>query len=439
MQRRKTDDYLIRPFLLIALGSLAVVVISGLLAALVYIRWEPVLRQAGITLSHLRPIHETFALGWVFIAGVTVIHYYLGSTFGPPSTAACRRLKWQAGLWTMAGSGALLAYVTGHFSGREYLGYHPVFSLLILVGWFMFARNYFERMGTSLRSRPVYVYMWTVAIPLFVVTYIESHLYLLDFISSRPVRDIAMQWKSNGVLVGSFNLLTYGSLMYIAGRLRRNDDYAYSRTAFALFFVGVFNTFINYGHHTYHLPQSPWIHWISFSVSMMEIVIVAKLLVDLVGLAGRRKDSQDPGISQLFMRSATAWSLIMVALSIGIAIPPLNALIHGTHVVVAHSMGSMIGINTCILMGAIAFIVSDLKGSDHPVVRSALLKPLLLLFNISFLSLWLAFLGRGIAAGWSRYAGPSAPDFSTVIALFPNVVLAAGAGLTVALLGFIAL
>jgi len=421
--------------ILVALTAAAVTLLSGLISALVYTRFEPVLRSWGVTLQQLRPIHETFAFAWVFLGGVAVVYFYLHHSSGPLSRAARRRTTWQLVLWVGAGVGILISLSLGHFSGREYLGYHPLFSLLILAGWLLFAWNYFDRVGLRLVGQPVYVYMWSVAIPLFVITFLEAHLFLLDFISDQPVRDIAIQWKSNGVMVGSFNLLSYGTLMYIVGLVRSDDRYAYSRTAFALFFVGVLNTFTNYGHHTYHLPQSPWIHWISFVVSMLEFVILAKLFADILSFRRGQPRSDEMRVCDSFVRSASLWTCIMLALSLLIAVPPLNALIHGTHIVVAHSMGSMLGVNTMILLAAMAYLVQSLRGnSEACAIRGRRIRRAIPLLNLSLAVFWLAFLGRGLASGWSRHAGPSAPDFSAVLQAFPPVVLISGLGLTLSLL-----
>ena len=310
-------------------------------AALTYTGFEPVLRSLGFTLQHFRSVHDTFAFGWVFLGGAAVVYFYLYREYGEPSAAARKRIVWNVILWTVAGVGIVVTLLAGQFSGREYLGHHPIFSLLIIAGWFLFARNYFER-SRRLKGRPVYIYMWSVGILLFFVTFIEGHLYLLDAVSDRPVRDLAIQWKSAGTLVGAFNQIAYGSCMYIACCINGDDKYAYSRPAFALLWVGLLNTFANYGHHTYHLPQSAWIHWISFIVSMLEIVILAKVFLDLLALRRASAATNDFRVSDGFLRSTTAWIFLMLTLSLLISVPPLNALIHGTHVVVAHSMGGLI-------------------------------------------------------------------------------------------------
>jgi nitric oxide reductase subunit B len=419
---------------LLALGACSVTLISGVAAALTYTDHEPILRSIGLTLQHLRPIHETYAFAWVLLGGVTIVNFYLCRTFGPASLWMQRRVIWQNILWAVAGVGILVTLLSGWFTGREYLGYHPVFSVLILIGWLLFAWNYFEKVGISLRKRPVYVYMWSTAIALFAITYLEGHLYLFDFVSRRPVRDIAIQWKSNGVLVGSFNQLAYGSLMYLTGCIRGNDDYAYSRTAFALFCIGLLNTFTNYGHHTYHLPQSPWIHWISFVVSMLEMIILAKVFLDLLALRRTVTARQDLRVPDLFVRSATIWTFLLLLLALFIAVPPLNALIHGTHVVVAHSMGSMIGINSMILWAALAYLVHTLVGPAHSAMKGTHVLVAAILVNLFFLTFILSYIARGVAAASVRYVGPSALDLSLIFKAFPTVMVISGTGLAVTIL-----
>lgn len=425
---------------LLAVGACAVAVVSGAAATIAYTGYEPLLRSTGLTLQRLRPIHESFAFGWVFLGGAAVVSFYLHASFGPASAAVRRRTAWQLRLWTLAGFGILATLLAGWSTGREYLGYQPIFSALILAGWILFAWNYFSLVGYRFKDRPAYIYMWSVALVLFVVSFAEGHLYLLGAVSGQPTWDTAIQWKSNGALVGCFNLLAYGSLMYVSGRIRSDDSYAYSRTAFALLYVGLLNTFTNYGHHTFHLPQSPWIHWISFVVSMLEAIILARVFLDLLAL--RTAASTDTRVSSAdwFFRSATLWMFLLLALALIISVPPVNALIHGTHVVVAHSMGSMLGIDSMILWGALAYILQSIlapagpgPGASDTRVRRAI--PFLSLFLIVFL---LSFLGNGLVTGMDRYLGPSGPDGSVIQQAFPTVMAWAGLGLAGTILWILA-
>ncbi len=420
---------------LIPLAACFVSVLSWMLAALTYTSHGEDLRWLiGLTLQHFRPIHETYAFAWVFLGGVTVVYFYLYSEFGPFSPAMTRRIVVQFGLWLTAGTGILITLLSGQFSGKEYIAYHPAFSLLILIGWLVFAWNFFQCSGFRLRGKPVYIYMWSVSLPLSVITFTEGHLYLLEFLTRNPVRDLAIQWRSNGILVGSFNLLAYGSLMYISGRIQRDDRYAHSRTAFALFSVGVLNTFTNFGHHTFHLPQSPWIHWISFSISMLETLILVKVVMDLLSLLRGRIQPDDFRVPGQFIRSAGLWTFFLLVMSLAISIPPLNALIHGTHVVVAHSMGSMLGIDSMILWAGLSYVLQIVVGPNHRVVATWRVRSVVPFLNLMLAVFLLSWLANGAAAGWVRYFGPSAPDFSYLFWIFPIIMSFAGTGLAAAIL-----
>ena len=436
MSRSSADSRPLAWLGLLALAACAVTVIFGLAAALTYTPLEGLLRSAGVTLQHLRPIHATSAFAWAFLGGVAIVYLYMRRTCGPPSAAVRRRIAWHVGLWTAAGAGIVLTLLAGRFSGREYLGYHPAFSGLIVAGWLLFAWNFFGRGGCGLRGKPAYVYMWSVAIPFFLIAYTEGHLYLLDLISDRPLRDLAIQWKSYGTLVGAFNLLVYGSLMYISECISGSERYAHSRTAFTLFFIGLLNTFTNYGHHTYHLPQSPWVHWISFVVSMLELIILGKVFLDLIRMMRRTPSADRPVVDRL-LRSGTLWTFLMLVLAISIAVPPLNALIHGTHVVVAHSMGAMIGIDSMILWAALTCLLEEVLGPDHPMIGRRRFRVAIPMINVFLLVFLLAYLARGAAVGWARYLGASAPDPSLLLEAFPVVMVLAGLGLAVTVLWMI--
>jgi len=419
---------------LLALGACSLTFLIGLPVALTYTEKFTILREWGFTLQHLRPVHESCAFAWVFIGGVTTVHLWLLHAHGPPDSAMRKRTVAMVVLWTIAGIGIVTSLLGGQFTGREYLGYSPIYALLIVLGWLLFAWNFYSRVGLSLRGLPVYVIMWWVAIPLFLFTYAEAHAYLLEYVSLRPLRDLAIQWKSAGAHVGSFNLLAYGSVMFVACAMQKSEDYARSRTAFSFFTVGLLNTFCNYGHHTYHLPQSPWIHWISFIVSMLELLILAKVFLDVGKLLKKQGAAETDPVIDGFMRSATLWTFLMLTLSIAIAVPPLNAMLHGTHAISAHVMGSMVGIDSMILWAAMGYLVSRAVGVDHPSLQKLSMRVAVRLINVFLFAFILVYLLRGASAGWSRYAGPAAGDHSAFVAMFPTLMMVLGAGLMASVL-----
>lgn len=416
---------------LCALASLGLALVAGLMAARLYLPGSSV--PGVLTMQHLRPLHTTFAIAWIYLAALVVLHLALfqrqavtGAVFG--------RLKLQLAFWGLAGLGHLISLPMGIFSGREYLEGHPALSLLILAGWILFAINYFSVTGTTLTGRPLPHVMWTSAILLFLVVFLEAHAWLLPAVWCDPVRDITLQWKSYGTLVGTFNLLVYGALAFVREELEGCPG---RRTPwpFFLFYVGLLNTLTNFSHHTYHVPQSHGIKWFSFVVSMLELIILFKVLHDLVEESGAKPD--DDAVRRTVRRvlaSATAWTAAMLALALLLSVPPINSLLHGTQVVMAHAMGSMLGIDTWILLACLTFVTSKLLARESAERGARWLGRLLPWLDASLALLILALLAKGSTAAYLEYWGPLAAAVPHVEQAFPAIFVLTGGALVLGLL-----
>ena len=207
------------------------------------------------------------AVALMLVTG-TVVYHYLATHHGGLTAGDRLRFRVHTACWLLAGVGILVTLSLGISSGREYLGFHPVLSAVLLFGWFAFAWNFLRRLRHGFWNQPIYVWFSTIGTLFFIYTFIEGHAYLLPSVFDSPVRDLQVQWKSCGTLVGSFNFLMYGSLIYVGEKLSGDRKYAQSSTAFWLFAVGCLNSFTNYVHHTYHLPQVHIVKWVAFLVSM---------------------------------------------------------------------------------------------------------------------------------------------------------------------------
>jgi nitric oxide reductase subunit B len=424
-------------WVMLAFCSLGIAVVTGLLGTFEYFRDLAWVRTLGFTLQHLRPLHTTFATCWVFLGGVAVVHAFCAAA-RPGERVMGRwtdRLQWWC--WLLAGLGMLLSLGHGVFSGREYMGFHPALSVPVLVGWGCLAWHYHRTVGFRFRDQPVYRWMWQVGLLYFIFTFCEAHLWLFDGIGERPVRAMALQWKAYGALVGSFNLMVYGSVMWVSERISGNTRYARSNLAFSLFFVGVLNSFTNYGHHTYHLPQNEMVKWVSFLVSMAEIVILAKVLWDCWKLVGGWHHHPRFRITNAFFAATTVWTGLQLLVSLLISVPPINTLFHGTHVITAHAMGSMLGIDSMGLWGACAFV---LVAAGARSARAQGSRGLLLGFcwlNLALLPFWGGLLISGIAQGIGRYMGASSP--TTYFHRFPWLFAWSGGASVVGVLWLLAL
>jgi nitric oxide reductase subunit B len=141
--------------------------------------------------------------------------------------------------------------------------------------------------------------------------------------------------------------------------MSKDRSYGRSGTAFALLGVGLLNSFTNFAHHTYHLPQRPLVVWISFVVSMTEIIVLALVVTDVWKMVAAA-DTRPYSSTRALFTASKWWTLAILASSMVISIPPLNAIIHGTYVVTGHAMGATIGIDTMILMGALVWILEGI-------------------------------------------------------------------------------
>lgn len=394
-----------------AVTCILMAVLGGFLAALHYVpaisTW---LNGRGVSLAQLRPVHTSFASLWIFGGSLAVIYHWLSTQHGGLDRADRLRFRFHTACWIVAGIGIFVSLLLGVSSGREYLGFHPAFSAVLLVGWLAYAWSFLRRLRHGFWAQPIYVWFWTVGTLFFIYTFVEGHAYLLPGVFENPVRDLQIQWKSCGTLVGSFNFLMYGSLTYVAERLTGNRGYAQSPTAFWLFGVGCLNSFTNYAHHTYHLPQTPIVKWIAFVVSMLELVILLKVMMDLAR-AMRQRPGPFCGRAS-WLSHAKGWTGTMLLYSIVISVPNLNSIIHGTHVVVGHAMGTTIGIDTLVLLGTGCWLIGEARGSAIlPRLDCGLQRASVRWISglLAVLVAWLIV--AGTIHGWWRYQGLATPQW----------------------------
>jgi nitric oxide reductase subunit B len=414
-----------------AMACAVLSVLSGSLGALYAM--EPVARgflAVGVSLAELRPLHTSFASAWIYLGAVAAVTSFLYRDSGEPSDRERRRFRVQMVLWGLAGAGILLTVPFGITSGREYMGFHPALSLLIGAGWLLFAWTFFSRVSKGFWQRPAYVYMWAVGILYFLWTFAEGHAWLLPSVRSHPVADLQIQWKSCGTLVAAFNQMVYGSLMYIGERRSGDKAIAQSKSAFALFGIGLLNSFTNYAHHTYHLPQSHIIKWVAFVVSMLEIIILVIVFKEVVAAMAkqRRLYEREPTVTDRLFGLSKTWNLFLLTVALLISVPPLNALIHGTHVVMAHAMGSMLAIDSYILLGVFAVLLTDVfpKREVHELaVHSPAVRRAVEGLNVCLAALVILLLARGLTTGVTRYLGLLEPGW---VASFPLAFAALGIG-----------
>ena len=401
----------------------------GLVGGLQYL--APGYLKQYLSFEKVRPLHVSSVVFWIIMGAVGSVATYLQEHTGKKifSTAFLR-----IQLLLFSGSIVLIlaSYVMGIFGGREYWEFHPVIAVPIVFAWILFLINFIKTAG-SLIKQPVYVWMWITGIVFFLFTYIESYLWLIPYFRNNIVNDMTVQWKSYGSMVGSWNMLIYGSSIFLLDKISGSKQYSYSRIAFLLYFLGLFNLMFNWGHHIYTLPTHGYIKHISYAVSMTELLLLGRIIYSW-------KKSLDTAkkhfhlLSYRFLAAADAWIFLTLGLAIAMSIPAINVYTHGTHITVGHTMGATIGINSFLLLAFAFDILNDTCRSFDPYKK--LFNRGYWVANISLLIFWLSLIGAGILkAQWQMSVRPE-PFSSMMLGLRPFFTVFFVSGLLL-LTGFI--
>lgn len=384
-------DKAAKNFLVLSMSYLLVGLLLGVIGGFQYIL--PPLLKEQLSFQKTRPLHVYLVITWIFTAAQAGIYYYL-------PRIANRPVHWPNGiriqLFLQASVSVLVMvfFFMGRFGGREYLEFPPWLGIFIFLSWVPFAINFFLTLKPDYRKAPVYIWSWTTGILFFFITLSESYLWLLDHFRNNIVRDVTIQWKALGSMVGSWNMLVYGTGMYIMEKMSGDTKTFRSPTAFFFYFLGLTNLLFNWGHHTYIVPAAPWIKTVAYVISMTELLILAYIIYQWrKTMDGARKNYHL--IPYRFLTYADVWILLNLTLAIAISVPAWNYYTHGTHITVAHAMGSTIGINTMLLFASIFYILQK-EGSGFADKKKRTIHYGMLITNGALLIFWISLLGSGL-------------------------------------------
>jgi nitric oxide reductase subunit B len=384
-------DRAAKAFLVFAMSYLLLGLLFGTLGGFQYLL--PALWKDKLSFAKTRPLHVYLVISWIFSAAQAGIYYYLPRLTG-------RRLYWKRGPWVhlYMQSGITVLIITsffmGRFGGREYLEFPPVFGFLIVLAWLPFVINFFFTLKPNFNTAPVYIWSWSTGIVFFFITLSESYLWVFDYFKTNIVRDITVQWKALGSMVGSWNMLVYGTAMFVMEKISGNTKTCRSRESFFLYFLGLANLMFNWGHHTYIVPAAPWVKTVSYVISMTELLILGHIIWQWKRtLTGAIKNYYS--IPYRLLSYADLWIFLNLTLALIISVPAWNYYTHGTTITVAHAMGTTIGINTLLLFASVLYILKQEKPFSFEKKRR-LFSSGILITNISLLVFWISLLGSGL-------------------------------------------
>ncbi len=425
-------------FLYAALLSLILGLIFGLVGGLQYIL--PDFLKEALSFTRTRPLHVSLVITWIFTAAAGGVYYYIQLITGKKLWS--EKLVWfHFVLFIITGTCIIFCYLTGRFGGREYFEFPPILSVPILVTWICFAINFFKTLKPGLKHAPVYVWMWSTGVIFFILTLIEQYLWMIPWFRDNMIRDITVQWKSMGAIVGSWNQLVYGTAFFIMAKISGNEKVAHSPLTFFFYFLGLTNLMFNWGHHTYIVPSSPYIKNIGYIVSMTELLILGNIMLNWKKTVSEAQKNFHH-VPYRFLAAADIWIFLNLALAIAISIPAVNLYTHGTHITVAHAMGATIGINSMILFASL-FFIAEQEGTLFESKKKRISTGFWIV-NISLLVFWIALIGAGISKAVETLSQTPFSVMMQKLAPYFGAFTASGAGIllgitfiTIPLAGFL--
>ncbi|MBL7764974.1 MAG: cbb3-type cytochrome c oxidase subunit I [Chitinophagaceae bacterium] len=424
---KQTNNHIGKLFLGSALLLLLLALCFGLLASLTYL--FPDFLKDSFNFTTLRPLHVSMAMFWILLGASGCVYsgiQYLNKT---PVSEKLAYLQWI--LWIIAISGILFSYFTKNFGGREYWEFKPVWALPIALAWILFLINFFTAFK-KIGEWPVYIWMWMTGILFFLFTFIENYLWIFPYFRSHFITDMTIQWKVNGSLVGAWNQLLYGTAFFLMDKITNTQNTGKSKLAFLMYFLGLFNLMFNWGHHIYTLPTAPFIKYLGYIVSMTEWVFFVKIIYSWKSTV-QSFQKHYHYFPYRFLMAADFWVFINMGQAILMSIPAINIYTHGTHITVAHAMGTTIGINSMILFAACFEFL------NFPKDKSAIRFPngLFWLLQLSLLVFWLSLNLAGIQKGIWQLNSPQSSFAVMMDSLRPYFTLffISGLGLAFALGG----
>ena len=413
-------------FLITAVIMLLLGLSFGLLAAFIYLYPEFLKNELGFT--SLRPLHVSSAMFWIILGATGCVYNGLRGVTKQIANNKLAITQWI--LWIVAIIGIFISYFTHQFGGREYWEFNPIWALPIALAWILFLVNFYTQV-IKIRKWPVYVWMWLTGLIFFFFTFTENYLWLFPFFREHFITDMTIQWKVNGSLVGAWNQMLYGTAIYLMDKISDSKKVGKNNLAFVMYFLGLFNLMFNWGHHIYTLPTEKYIRYIGYLVSMTEWVFFAKIIYTWKGSVSAIQKHYHY-FPYKFLMASDIWVFINMGQAILISIPAINIYTHGTHVTVAHAMGTTIGINSMILFAACFEFLKP--NTHHKTQPSKKLNIVFWILQISLLFFWLSLNIAGIKKGIWQLSEHQVVYSKMMETLYPyfTIFVISGVGLFIA-------
>ncbi len=347
----------------------------------------------------LRPLHVSAALFWIVSGATGCLWYFKTQAF---ASVDYKKNSGNAFMvsWMLTIIVIFLFYGFKKFGGREYWEFPPWLCLPLLLSWLSLMFAYFKIWKKATNKSAMYIIMWSTGILFFFITFLEQNLWQIPWFRQSFLRELTVQWKANGAIVGAWNQMIYGTSLFIMVKISGDESLANNNKVHFFYFLSLTNLMFNWGHHIYNLPANNWVRHVSYAISMTEWIFFISIIQGFRSKLEERRKHRHL-VTYKFLIASEGWLFANLILALMMSIPAVNRYTHGTHITVAHAMGTTIGINTMILLGAISYMlrVDELGADQKKIINVGYYTA-----QASLFVFWTALIAAGILKGYRSTA-----------------------------------
>lgn len=371
-----------KPFFVLAGTAFILTAFLGFLASLKVA--FPFIEHSILPFDRIRPLHTLFPIVGV-IAGS---HAWISYATAKKNNVSLSKLSFY--LILFFGITSTICLLLGIGSGREYFSWPPLLSIPLISTVSILVYLLYRKFIDFSSKSPEGAWLIGFGSVFILIGLIESLLWNIPSLGNNIVKDLTVQWHGIDTFFTGLNAFLYG-----VGILVLKNNFKPLRRKW-LYIIAAFSLLFTFGHHHYISPQPEFLKILAFIASMIAMFSFLKHFK-----AYRKKEISNyasRSAMQSLFRSVEIWTIVSFASGILFAIPHVNTIVHGTFLIVIHSMGSMIGVQYVLVHVAGFSIFSSINAASEKRIKLGIK-----LLNTSLILMWLSFGIAGLIKGYMRF------------------------------------
>lgn len=301
----------------------------------------------------VRPLHTLGTMGLLLCGIVALREIVVRRSGGVSRVPASGLVVILIGFLVVSG----VMIVLGRGSGLEYLSWPVALTVVPIAVLVLMALDTWRNLAclADLSSEGSWLLLMGLCLAPLGMTERMLSVGVVDI-----TRALTIEWHGLDTVFAGINTALYGAAILATSEPGRGRPLRHRW----LYLLAVFALLSTFGHHHYMSGQASALKWIAFTASMLGMVSFVRHVGAVWRGRGRRTGVD---AASVLLRSATIWTAVAVGSGVVLAVPQVNLILHGTHAVVGHAMGAIIGVDVMIILAGL--IMASGEGVDERRVR----------------------------------------------------------------------